>query len=107
VSCLYFPAFRHRDDPKIERDVFVKMPIYQYRVQNETQGCEYCRKGFELMRPINSRPLRDCPVCGARVKKVISSFSSGFSKTSLDSRAKEKGFHKLKRVDKGKYEKLY
>jgi len=83
------------------------MPIYQYKAKNEKEGCEHCRNGFETMQSINSPSLKKCPVCGARVKKVISSFSLGFSKSSLDSKAKEKGFHKLKRVDKGKYEKLY
>jgi len=83
------------------------MPIYQYKVKGKMEGCEYCHRGFEVVQPINSRPLRDCPVCGSPVEKVISSFSLGFSESSLDSKAKEKGFHKLKKVDKGKYEKLY
>ena len=48
-----------------------------------------------------------CPKCNSQVKKIISGFSMGGSKTGFDRRAKQKGFHKLKKVDKGKYEKLY
>ena len=83
------------------------MPIYQYRAKDREEGCEHCRNGFEVLQPIGSSPLSNCPVCGAQVEKIMSSFSMGFSESSLDSKAKEKGFHKLKKVDKGKYEKLY
>jgi len=51
--------------------------------------------------------LKKCPECGSEVEKVFSPFSLGSSKTGFDRKAMEKGFHKLKRVDKGKYEKLY
>jgi len=83
------------------------MPIYQYKVKGKMKGCEYCQKGFEVLQPINAPSLRNCPVCGGEIEKIMSPFSMGFSKSGLDSKAKEKGFHKLKKVDKGKYEKLY
>jgi putative FmdB family regulatory protein len=83
------------------------MPIYAYKTRDERKGCRYCRQGFELLQRVNDNPLKKCPKCGAGVKRLISGFSLGFSKTGLDTKAKDKGFHKLKRVDKGKYEKLY
>ena len=83
------------------------MPIYVYRVANGEKGCSYCSKKFQVMQKISEKPLRECPKCKKPVNKTFSSFSSPTSKTTFDRKAKEKGFHKLKRVDKGKYEKLY
>ena len=83
------------------------MPIYRYKVKNGNKGCRLCREGFEILQGINEKPLEVCPQCGAGLRKVISEFALGFSKSGLDKRAKEQGFHKFKRVDKGKYEKLY
>lgn len=83
------------------------MPIYLYQAKNEGKGCDYCRGGFELLQKVTDEALKNCPKCGIAVRKVISGFILGFSKTALDRKAKEKGFHKLKKVDKGKYEKLY
>ena len=51
--------------------------------------------------------MERCPLCGEKLKKVFAPFSIGFSKSGLERRAKEAGFHKLKKVDKGKYEKIY
>lgn len=83
------------------------MPIYIYKVKDKKKGCNYCKKGFELLQKVNDKPLKKCPKCGTFIEKVFSTFSLGFAKTTLDRKAKEKGFHKLKRVDKGKFEKLY
>ncbi|OQX81896.1 MAG: hypothetical protein B6D56_01020 [Candidatus Omnitrophica bacterium 4484_70.1] len=84
------------------------MPIYIYKVKDERKGCSYCKKGFEVLQKGGIPSLSMvCPRCGEVVEKVVSNFSLGFSKTGLDRRAREKGFHKLKRVDKGKYERLY
>lgn len=83
------------------------MPIYIYKPKKGQRGCKYCQKGFELMQGVNDKPSQKCPQCGAAVEKVFSPFALGFSKSGLDQKAKEKGFHKLKRVDKGKFEKLY
>ncbi|RKY29053.1 MAG: zinc ribbon domain-containing protein [Candidatus Omnitrophota bacterium] len=84
-----------------------KMPIYIYKVKEGLRGCKFCREGFEILQRINDAPLKRCPECGEEVVRVLSNFSVGFSQTTLDRKAKEKGFHKLKKVDKGKYEKLY
>ena len=83
------------------------MPIYEYVVIEKENGCVYCREKFEIKQSINEESLTKCPKCNSRIRKVFSSISIGASKTSLDRRAKDNGFHKLKRVDKGKYEKLY
>ena len=83
------------------------MPIYQYCAKDRRRGCNYCRDGFDIFAKISDRPLEKCPKCGGPVVKTFSVFSVGFSKSSFDSKAKEKGFHKLKKVDKGKYEKIY
>ena len=83
------------------------MPIYIYKAKDGGAGCGFCRNGFEILQNIKDESLKKCPRCGADVAKVLSGFFTGTSKTGLDTRAKEKGFHKLKKVDKGKYEKLY
>ena len=83
------------------------MPIYVYKTKDEGKGCGYCRQGFELLQRLNDKPLKKCPKCGALLRRGIPNFALGFSETGLNIKAKEKGFHKLKRVDKGKYEKLY
>ena len=82
------------------------MPIYVYKAE-KSKGCAYCKKGFELLQGLNERALKKCPKCDAPVRKSICAVGFVASKTSLDRSAKEKGFHKLKKVDKGKYEKLY
>ena len=83
------------------------MPIYEYKAVNKNKACDYCRKGFEELQKINDKPILKCPRCGIPVKRVFTTFSQGYSKSNFDRRAQEKGFHKLKRVDKGTYEKLY
>jgi predicted nucleic acid-binding Zn ribbon protein len=56
---------------------------------------------------LSDEPLKQCPRCGAAVEKVISAPSVGASKSGMDDRAKQAGFHKLKRTGKGEYEKKY
>ena len=83
------------------------MPIYVYKAKNKNKSCRYCAQGFELLQRIGDKPLARCPECKAPVKKDVTVFSGGYSKTGFDRKAKEGGFHKLRKVDKGKYEKLY
>jgi putative FmdB family regulatory protein len=70
------------------------------------KGCAHCRKGFEHFHK-SAEALEHCPECGAPVKKLISAPNVGASESSADDRAKAAGFHKLKKVTKGEYEKLY
>lgn len=81
------------------------MPIYIYQAKNT--GCPYCVDGFELLQKMSDETLKTCPRCGNKVEKIFAPFQSGESKSKTDRTFQEKGFHKLKRVDKGKYEKLY
>lgn len=83
------------------------MPVYDYQVKDAAHGCDYCRAGFEQMRRLDEPPLTHCPKCGAEIVKLISAPALGRSKSKLDDRAKAAGFHKLKRVDQGAFEKLY
>lgn len=59
------------------------------------------------MQKISDEPLDRCPDCGAPVEKQISAPSVGSSKSGFDDRAKRAGFHKLKKLGKGEYEKQY
>jgi len=83
------------------------MPLYTYTAKTKDGSCRYCKKGFEVLQKIGDKALTECPKCGKQIKRLLSTFSMPESKNNLDSRAKAKGFHKLKKVDTGKYEKLY
>lgn len=83
------------------------MPLYDYQAKDPAHGCEKCRKPFEVMRRLDEPPLLRCPQCQAPLVKLIAAPALGRSKSALDDRAKAAGFHKLKRVDKGAFEKLY
>ncbi len=83
------------------------MPIYEYRAKNRKRSCDHCRDGFDQLQGLKDVPLSVCPECGAAVEKLLSAPAIGASKSGLDSRAKDAGFHKLRRVSKGEYEKEY
>ena len=80
------------------------MPIYEYEV--EGGDCNLCGGRFELRRPADREPLKDCPVCRKPVHKLISAASTpNKSKTPSISDAKKAGFTVLERRDQGVYEK--
>lgn len=83
------------------------MPVYEYRASEKANGCPFCRNGFSEFQGLSQPPVRTCPKCEAPVQKVISRFAVGFSRTTLDNRAKNAGFHKLKKRGRGEYEKEY
>jgi putative FmdB family regulatory protein len=83
------------------------MPIYEYQADDSGHACSFCRNGFELLRRLSDPPLDRCPECGTEVHKCISAPAVGGSKSGLDDRAKSAGFHKLKKLGKGEYEKEY
>ena len=66
-------------------------------------------KGVYDNRPLSLcfDKLTVCPDCGAPVVRVIQAPALGHSHTDLNYRAKRAGFHALKRVQKGEYEKMY
>lgn len=82
------------------------MPIYEYQAVEVAKSCAKCRDGFEYFHK-SAGVLAACPACGAPVKKLISAPNVGASESGMDDRAKSAGFHKLKKVSHGEYEKLY
>jgi putative FmdB family regulatory protein len=46
------------------------MPTYEYE-------CGKCGKRFEQRQPITAEPIRECPDCGAEVRRIVSG-GSGF-----------------------------
>ncbi len=83
------------------------MPIYEYEANDSEHACPHCRRGFEVLQRIPDTPLTACPECGAPVHKLISAPQVGGSQSGFDDRAQAAGFHKLKKVSKGEYEKQY
>jgi len=83
------------------------MPIREYVCQEGARGCEFCKAGFEHLERIEQEPLAVCPRCGAAVARRISAPSFAKLSSNFDDRAKSAGFHKLKRLGHGEYEKLY
>jgi putative FmdB family regulatory protein len=83
------------------------MPIYEYQAAAITSSCDYCRNPFEVIQRISDPRLTACPRCNAPLIKIISAHTVGGSRSNLDDRAKSAGFHKLKKLGKGEYEKQY
>lgn len=83
------------------------MPIYVYEAKDESKSCAKCRAGFEVSQSIKDERLTSCPDCGATIQRVIQAPGLTHSRTDLHYRAKRAGFHSLKRVEKGEYEKMY
>ncbi len=83
------------------------MPIYEYQAKKKEKGCDYCAKGFEIIQKISDKRLTECPQCGSKIEKLISTPSIGGSQSNFDERAKKAGFTKLKKLGKGEYEKQY
>lgn len=83
------------------------MPIREYQARNAAQSCEKCGKGFERLESGSDTPLENCLHCGAPVVRQLSAPSVGASRSGFDQRAKNAGFHQLKRIGKGEYEKQY
>jgi putative FmdB family regulatory protein len=83
------------------------MPTYEYEAQDPEKGCARCRNPFDVVQRMSDQPLTVCPDCGVPLRKLISRPSIGPSASGFDQHAKSKGFHKLKRLGKGEYEKQY
>ena len=83
------------------------MPIYVYEAKEPKRGCVKCRDGFETRQSLKEERLTKCPDCGAEIYRVIQAPGLTHSKTDLHYRAKRAGFHTLKKVNKGEYEKIY
>lgn len=83
------------------------MPLYVYEAKEPEKGCMKCRSGFEVTQHLSDERLTKCPVCGAEIYRVMQPPGLTHSKTDLHYRAKRAGFHTLKKVQKGEYEKMY
>jgi putative FmdB family regulatory protein len=83
------------------------MPIREYSCSDEHKACAHCRKGFEQLEKLDQPPVASCPKCGAPVSRRISAPSFARHASNFDDRAKKAGFHKLKRLGAGEYEKQY
>ena len=83
------------------------MPIYVYQAMKPEEGCEKCAQEFEVAQSIRDDRLTVCPECGRPIQRLIQAPALGRSKFDLDYRAKRAGFTKLKKVDKGAFEKIY
>ena len=83
------------------------MPVYVYEARDPKRGCAKCRGGFDVSQSLRDDRLTACPDCGAEIYRVIQAPGLTHSKTDLHYRAKRAGFHTLKRVSKGEYEKIY
>ena len=83
------------------------MPLYVYEAKDPKKSCDRCRGGFEISQSLKDDRLVKCPDCGNEIFRVIQAPGLGHSKTDLHYRAKRAGFHSLKRVNKGEYEKMY
>jgi len=83
------------------------MPLYVYEAKEPEKGCAKCRGGFEVAQHLDDARLTKCPECGAEIFRVMQPPGLTHSKTDLHYRAKRAGFHTLKKVGKGEYEKMY
>jgi putative FmdB family regulatory protein len=83
------------------------MPIREYICADAARACAHCRVQFEQAESIRAPVLTACPFCGAPVRRVYSAPGIGPSRSGFDQRAKSAGFHKLKRISRGEYEKQY
>jgi putative FmdB family regulatory protein len=83
------------------------MPLREYICRDDKQSCAFCKSGFEQLEKIDQQALDVCPRCGSPVERRISPPSFGVSKSGLDDRARRAGFHKLKKLGRGEYEKQY
>lgn len=83
------------------------MPLYVYEAKDPKKGCPTCRASFEVTQSLKDDKLTVCPDCGSEIYRVIQAPGLTHSKTDLHYRAKRAGFHTLKKVQKGEYEKIY
>ncbi len=83
------------------------MPIREYQARDPSQGCAVCQRPFERLEALHQAPLRRCPHCAQPLQRLLSAPAVGASRSHFDARAKAGGFHKLKRIGRGEYERQY
>lgn len=81
------------------------MPIYEYKAA-QAGGCSHCAKGFEKLHKQEEPPLRECPLCGSPVRRIVSAPSLAKPSPSLAPENLERhGFTQYRKSGKGTYEK--
>ena len=83
------------------------MPLREYKATAPEKGCGFCVQGFEQLEAVDADPAVVCPQCGGPVQRQWSVSRTVQSRSGADDRARQAGFHKLKKVSKGEYEKIY
>ncbi len=78
------------------------MPLYEYKVKPDHDGCPHCRDGFTTEQSIKDDALTTCPKCGAPIERLI--FPVGIATPKTNAELKNLGFTKLVRRDQGVYE---
>ena len=66
------------------------MPIYEYESISSNKACSYCKSPFEVFQGVEEMPIKICPKCGGRLKKIISCCHSAVMETSGESVRVEK-----------------
>jgi putative FmdB family regulatory protein len=77
------------------------MPIYQYVHDAGTPSD--CEEVIEVMQRMSEDALKECPVCGRAVHRIITSVAGHIDNLG-GAALREKGFKKFVRRDKGAYE---
>lgn len=78
------------------------MPVYEYQVKGDAEGCETCRNGFEILQSMKDESLTECPECGAPIQRLMP--IPGISTPTTNAEYKNLGFTKLVKRDTGVYE---
>ena len=83
------------------------MPTYAYEAVEKEKGCPSCEAGFEVSHGMQERGPRECPRCGAPVRRCFSApgIIGRFSEKSTlsDANLKRTGFKKLINEGDGKF----
>lgn len=75
------------------------MPIYEYQALDPLRGCNKCRQGFETIQGIADKPLRRCPDCNGKIKKLISKCHAAIYEPSQESIRIEKTIHEYEKSE--------
>jgi len=60
------------------------MPIYEYQTLEPDSACPKCQRTFEVIQGIHENPLKSCPSCGRKVRKIISRCHAAVIESSDD-----------------------
>lgn len=84
------------------------MPFYTYQFnKNSGSGCEHCCQGFDVLQKTTDLLIKECPICGSSVQKIIAAPNIAIGSKHLfkQDNLESKGFTQYRKVGKGVYEK--